>query len=104
MDLAGRAAAAFTCAMAFSDNGDPAGLHGNPYPRDIDGNKCAAVLPCEHAAGLDRFPIPAIKAKDPVGFRDRVPALDIGELAAVGLARSDLAGVEIAPQRLYLLC
>ena len=62
------------------------------------------VFPRQHAAGLHGLAVPAIKAKDPVGFRDRVPAFDVGELAAIGLARADVPAVEAAPQRLHLFC
>ena len=82
----------------------PSDLNGNADLGDIDSDEAAAIFPSEDAAGFDGFPAPAIKAKDPIGFRDRVPAFDIGELAAIGLARADLPAVEIAPQRLYLFC
>jgi CRP-like cAMP-binding protein len=58
----------------------------------------------ERVAGFDGLAVPAIKAKDPVGFRDRVPAFDIGELASIGLARADVPAVEAPPQRLQLFC
>ena len=48
---------------------------------------------------FDGLPAPAVKAKDPIGLRDRVPALDIGELATMDLAGSDMPVIEIAPQR-----
>ena len=34
---------------------------------------------------------PAVKAEDPVGLRDGVPALEIGEFAAMGLTGADMA-------------
>ena len=90
--------------MAFSNNRCPSGLDRDPHFGDIDGQEGAAIFPGENATGFDRFSAPAIEAEDPVGLRDREPAFDIGELAAIGLARTDLPAVEISPQRLYLLC
>ena len=55
-------------------------------------------------SGIRRLPVPAVKAKDPIGFRDRVPAFDIRELATIGLTRADMTVIEIAPQRLHLFC
>ena len=87
-----RDAAAFARAVAFTNNGCSIGLHSNPHSSDIDGQECAAVFACQHTAGFDGLSVPTIKAKDPVGFRDRVPSFDVGELASVGLARADRAG------------
>ena len=61
----------------------------------IDRQEGAAVFTGQHAAGLDRLPVPAIKPEDPIGLRDRVPALDIGQLAAIGLARADMPVIEL---------
>ena len=82
----------------------PSACDGDPHFGDIDSDEAAAIFPGENAAGFYRLPIPTIEAKDPIGLRDRVPPFDIGELAAVGLARSDLPAVEFSPQRLHLLC
>ena len=90
--------------MAFPDDGCAIGLHGNPHPGDIDGEEGAAVLPGQHAFGFDGLPAPAVKAEDPVGLRDGVPALDIGELATMELTGADLPVIEIAPQRQCLSC
>ena len=88
--------------MAFSDNRCPRCLDCNPHFGDIDGYEGATVLPRKDTTGVNRFSAPAIEPENPVGLRDREPALDIGELAAIGLARADLAAVEISPQGLYL--
>ena len=65
-------------------------MHRDAHFGDIDGDKSAAIFTGENAAGFDRLPAPGIESKDPIGFRNGIPALDIGELAAVGLARPDL--------------
>ena len=85
--------------MALADDRCAAGMHRNPHPRDIDRQERASVLPGQDAAGFQRLPAPAIKAKYPVGFRDDIPALQIGELAAIGLAGPDHPGIEVAPER-----
>ena len=79
-------------------------MHCNPHFGDVDGQECAAVFSGKHAAGFDRLPVPAVKAEDTVGFRDRVPAFNIREFAAIGLAGADMPVIEIAPQRLHLFC
>ena len=56
------------------------------------------------AFGFDRLSVPAVEAEDPVSFRDRVPALDIEELAPISFAGADMTVIEIAPQRLHLFC
>ena len=78
----------------------PVGLDRNPHFGDIDGQEGAAIFPGKDTAGFDGFSAPAIEPKDPIGLRDREPAFDIGELAAIGLARADLAAIEVSPQRL----
>ena len=90
--------------MTFSENSYTIGLDCNPHPGGVDGQKRTTVFPGEDTARLGCFSIPAVKAKDPVGFRDRIPALDVGELAPVGLACADIALIEIAPQRFRLFC
>ena len=90
--------------MAFPNDGCAIGLDGDPHLGDIDGEEGAAVFPGQNATGFDGLSAPAIKAEDPVGLRDRVPAFDIGELTAMGLAGADLPAVEISPQRLHLFC
>src|SRR5262245_42030729 len=90
--------------MAFANDGCAVGPHRNPHPGSIDCKERPSIFTCEHTAGLDRLSIPAVKAKDSVGFRDRVPAFNIGELAPIGLACADIAVVEIAPERFDLFC
>ena len=104
MDLAGGGASAFPGAMAFPDNGCPIRLHGEPHPGDIDGEEGALGLPGQDALGFDGLSGPAVKAEDPVGLRDRVPALEVGQLPAMGLPGADVAAVGLAPQRLQLFC
>ena len=102
--LAGRCSAAFAGAMAFADDGCAVGMHGDPHPGDIDRQEGAAVLAGKDAFGFDRLPVPAVEAEDPVGLRDGVPALEIGELPAMGLTGADMPVIGIAPQRLHLFC
>jgi hypothetical protein len=64
----------------------------------------APVFTGEHTAGFDRLPAPAVKPEDPVGLRDSLPALEIGEFTAMRLTGSDVGTVRLTPQRLYLLC
>jgi hypothetical protein len=47
---------------------------------------------------------PAVEAEDSIGFLDRVPALDIGELTTMGLTGADLPVIEITLQRQPLSC
>ena len=98
--LAGGCAVAFAGAMAFTDDGCPVRMHGDPDPGDVDGQECAPVLAGKDAFGFDGLPAPAVKAEDPVGFRDGVPALEIGQLPAMGLAGPDMATIGLTPQRL----
>ena len=57
--------------MTLSDHRCASRLHGDPYLRDIDGQKGAAVFAGENTAGFDCLSAPAIKAEDPVGLQDR---------------------------------
>ena len=90
--LAGGGAAAFAGAMAFPDDGCALRLHGDADPGDIDGEESALVFAGKDAFGFDGLPAPAVKAEDPVGLRDRVPAFEIGEFPAMGLAGADMSG------------
>ena len=90
--------------MAFPNNGCPIRMHGDPDPGDVDRQEGAAVLPGQDAFGFDGLSVPAVKPEDPVGFRDGVPALEIGQLPAMGLPGADMAVIEVAPQRLDLFC
>ena len=66
------------------------GLHCQPHAGDIDGKEGTFVLAGEHTAGLNGLSRPAIKAKDAVGLRDGVPALEITELAAISDAAANV--------------
>ena len=83
---------AFAAAMAFADDCLPVCMHGDPHPGDIDREERAAVLSGQNAFGFNRLPVPAVEAEDAVGLRDRVPALEIGELPAMRLAGADIPG------------
>ena len=95
---------AFPGAMAFPDNGCPVRLHRETHPGDVDGQEGTLGLPGEHALGFDGLSGPAVKAEDPVGLRDGVPALDIGQLPAMGLPAADVAAAGLALERLDLFC
>ena len=88
--------------VAFADDGCAIRLHGNSHPGDIDREKGPAIFPGQDAFGVDGLPAPSVETEDPIGLRDRVPALDIGELATMDLAVADIAMIEISPQRLHL--
>ena len=81
--------------MAFSDDGRAIRMHGDPNSGDIDRQEGAAVLTGKYAFGFNGLPVPAIKPEDPVGLRDGVPALEIGELAAVGFTGADMASGQV---------
>ena len=76
--------------MTIPDDGRPCRLHGHPDPGDIRSQESAPIFAGEHTAGLDGFPAPAVKAKDPVGLGNGVPPLQIGQLPAVRLAGPDV--------------
>jgi hypothetical protein len=90
--------------VTLSNDDCAAGLHRNPYPGDVDRKEGAAIFPGEDTTGFNRFPAPSIKAKDAVGFRNRVPALDVGEFAPIGFAGADVTLIEIASQGFDLFC
>ena len=96
MHLARGRAATFAGAMALADDGCAVRLHGDPHPGDVDGKESALVLAGKDAFGFDRLPAPAVKAEDPVGLRDGVPALEISEFPAIGLAGADMTGDRVA--------
>src|SRR5450756_242633 len=79
-------------------------MNRDPDSGDIDRHEGPAVLAGMDATGLNRLPVPTIKTEDPVGLRNRVPAFDVGQFAAMGLAGADIKVIEIAPQRLHLFC
>ena len=98
--LARRCPAAFAGAMALLNDGRAICMNSDPNSRDIDRQEGAAVLAGKDATGFDRLPVPAVKPEDPVGLRNRVPAFEIGQFAAMGLTGAGMAVIEIAPQRL----
>src|SRR5262245_25148569 len=104
MHFGGRGPPPFSRAVAFAHNGRAIGVHGNAHLGRIDGQKRPSVFACQDAAGLYRLAVPGIKTKDAIGFRDREPAFDVGELTTIGHACADVPAVEAAPQRLHLFC
>ena len=104
MNLTGGCAATLTGTVSFSYNHCSRGVDGYPNFGDVHSQKGAAIFPGENTAGIYGFAAPAVEPEDPIGLGDGEPSLDIGELAAIGLAPADLSTVEIWPQRLDLLC
>src|SRR5665811_1917286 len=90
--------------MALPNYGRAVRMHGYPDPGEVDRQEAPPVLAGKDATGLNRLPVPPVKSEDPVGLRDRVPALDIGQLTAMGLTGPDMTVIEIASQRLHLFC
>jgi len=91
--LARRCSVAFTGAMAFPNDGRAIRMNGDPDPGDVDRQEGSPVLTAKHTARLDGLPVPTIKSENPVGFRNCVPALKIGQFAAMGLSGPDMAGL-----------
>ena len=91
--------------MTFPNNSRTIRMHGDSNSGDIDRQEGAAVLAGKDAFGFDGLPVPAIKPEDPVGLRDGVPALEIGQFAAAGLTGPDMAVIEVdaAARELVLL-
>ena len=104
MHLARGRSVAFTGAVALTNNGHTVRMNGDPHPGDIDRQECASIFAGKNAFGFDGFPVPAVKAEDPVGLRDGVPAFEIGQLPAMGLPGPDVGAVRLTPQRLQLFC
>ena len=79
--------------MALPNDGRAIGMYGDPDSGDIDRQEGPAVLAGKDAFGVDGLPVPAVKPEDPIGLRDRVPALEIGQFAAMGLTGADMAAI-----------
>ena len=70
--------------------GRPHGLaaQADAHPGDVGHPPAGLLLPTQrppvfaHATELDRFPLPAIEAKDPVRFLDGHPALQVTQAAS----------------------
>ena len=90
--------------MAFANDGRAVGVHRDPDPGDIDREEAPTVFTGEHTARFERLSIPPVEPEDAIGFRDRVPAFDIEELSAIGLAGADITVIEVAPQCFHLFC
>ena len=91
--------------MAFANDGRAVSVHRDPDPGDIDREEAPAVFAGEHTARFEGLSVPAVESEDSIGFRDRVPAFDVGELAAIGLARADMTadpGCAAAPAPVLL--
>lgn len=83
--------------MALANNGRAIGVHRNPHPGGIDRQETAAVFTGQDAFGFERLRVPGVEPEDSVGFRNRVPSFDIGQFAAMGLTRADMAVIKVAP-------
>src|SRR5664280_2393459 len=104
VDLARGCSSAFTRAVTFTNRSRATCVHGNPHAGDMDGEECAAVFAGEDTAGFKGLSAPPIESENSIGFRDRIPAFDIVERAAIRFSGTDIAVTEIAPQRLNLPC
>src|SRR6476646_4026717 len=90
-------------ARSLANNLDCPGAHPDRHARDIAANKAILRATLEAALKMDHLTVPAIKAKDPVGFLDDKPALDIGERLAVLLAVLHSVLIERRGQLLELM-
>src|SRR5262245_1885877 len=79
-------------------------MHSNAHFGGIDREDRAAIFPRQDTPSFHGLPAPGIEAKDTVGFRDRIPAFDIGQLAPVHFAPANVPAAEATPQRLHLFC
>ena len=62
--------------MALLDDGYPVCVHVDPDSGDI-ARKLPQFSRVRRPTGFDSLPVRAVEAKDPIGFRDRVPTLKI---------------------------
>jgi hypothetical protein len=56
-----------------------------------------------HAADRDGLPLPAVKPKDAIGFRDQLPTFEVVDLSAPLLPLADIRPIEGGSQRSHLL-
>src|SRR5664280_3868477 len=95
---------AFTGAMAFPNDGRAVRMYGDAHTGGVDRQESSPIFAGKNAFRFDRLPVPAVEPEDSVGFRDGVPAFDIGQFAAMCLTRADMTVINIAAQCLYLFC
>src|SRR5437588_5543643 len=88
--------------VALADHSPIASPHRNAHLGDINGMETAVVLPIQYALALDRLTIPAIEAKDTIGFGNGVPALDVGQRPALKLPGVDIGAIQLALERSHL--
>ena len=97
---------AMTGASPFSDQGRQAnGGDGDSHTRGV-GDTPAGLLVPARASGTDRafglgdaahgdgLPLPAVKAKDPIGLRDSDPIFLVSHLPAALLPLADIGPIE----------
>src|SRR3974377_138160 len=94
----------FPGAMTLAEDGGALRRNRQPHPGDIDSKEGAFVLSGQHTAGFNGLSRPAIKAKDAVRLRDRIPPLDITELAAVSEASANVPLIGLTAQGAQLFC
>ena len=104
VNLAWGRAATFTGAMAFPNNGCAICLNGDADPGDVDRQKDTPIFTGQDATGFDGLSGPTVKPENPVGLRDGVPALQVGEFPAIGLTGADRPVIGLTPQRRHLFC
>ena len=88
-------------AAALADQlGTAALTHGDAHPGGVGDSPAGALVPADGSFALvdaaegDGFALPAVKAKDPVCFRDHLPALQIADGAAALLSLAHLGAIQ----------
>src|SRR5690242_8232482 len=89
--------------MAVPADQGLARTHADPHLCDIGANGTALPRSLPDAAQADGFAIPAVEAKDPIGFGDGIPALDIREPLSGLDALADGAAIELGGEGATLL-
>src|SRR5262245_49287901 len=102
--LTRRRATAFTRTVTFANDRCTIGGNRNADPGRVHSEEGATIFSCEDTTGFDGFAAPTIKAEYSVGFRNRVPALDIREFAPIGFAGADVTWIDVTTQGFHLFC
>src|SRR5262249_51325705 len=86
----------------FPADGRLTGASPDPYPRRIGAGRGLALPILPNAVGHHRLAVPAFEPEHPIGFRDRMPAFDIGERLAPLLTRLDDFLTKLAREQPHL--
>ena len=87
-------------ARALADQGAVTGGDGDPHPGDVgDAPAAFAITPhrpfvFSNAAADQGGALPAVKTKDPVGFCNHLPALEVADPAAALLSLAHVGAIE----------